>query len=105
MDSGAWRATARGVTKSWTQLRMSTGYSLDNAPWSGRPVEEASDQIETLTTINTIPRERQPIYPKYPNQALNIICTSLVILRMFGFHTSKKKKKTFLTIFPHMILY
>ena len=33
-------------------------FSLDDAPWSGRQVEVDSDQIETLRTINIIPRER-----------------------------------------------
>ena len=31
---------------------------LDDAPWSSRPVEVDSDQIETLRTINVLPRGR-----------------------------------------------
>ena len=31
-------------------------FSLDNAPWSGRPVEIDSDQIETLRKISVIPK-------------------------------------------------
>ena len=41
---------------------------LDDAPWSGRPVEADSDQIKTLRTINVLPRRRQQTYSKYPNQ-------------------------------------
>ena len=67
-------------------------FSLDNAPQLGRPVEVDSDQIETLIEINIIPCRKQPTYSKYPNQALKIICTSLVmfIALMFGFHLSEK---------------
>ena len=41
---------------------------LDDAPWSGRPVEVDSDQVKTSRTINVIPRGREPTYSKYPNQ-------------------------------------
>ena len=59
-----------------------------------------------LRTVNVIPCGRQLTYSKYPNQALKIICTSLVMLiaLMFGFHLSYVKK-TFLTIFLRAILY
>ena len=43
-------------------------FSLDDAPWSGRPAEVDSDQIEALRTINIIPCRRYPTYSKYPNQ-------------------------------------
>ena len=43
-------------------------FSLDDAPWLGRPVEVNSNKIETLRTINIIPHGRWPTYSKYPNQ-------------------------------------
>ena len=65
-------------------------FMLENAAWSGRPVEVDSDQIKTLRTISIIPLRWKLTYSKYPNQALKIICTSLVMLitLMFGFHVS-----------------
>ena len=47
-----------------------------------------------MRTINVIARGKEPTYPKYPNRALKIICTSLVMLiaLMFGFHISSVKK-------------
>ena len=33
-------------------------FSLDNAPWLGRPVEVASDQIKTSIKNNVIPCRR-----------------------------------------------
>ena len=70
-------------------------FLLDDAdcglPQSGRPVEIDSDQVEIfLRTIHVTLRGGQWAYSKYPNQLLNIICTSLVMLitLMFGFQIS-----------------
>ena len=66
-------------------------FLLDGAPQSGRPVEIDSDQVEIfLRTIHVTLQGRQWAYLKYPNQLLNIICTSLVmsITLMFGFQIS-----------------
>ena len=59
-----------------------------------------------LRSVNSILCRRQPTHSKYPNQALKSICASLVMLvtLMFGLHISKVKK-TFLTVFPHVIVY
>ena len=43
--------------KRFTKFRAGD-FSLDDAPWSGRPVEVDSDQIETLSTINNKPHGR-----------------------------------------------
>ena len=44
-------------------------FSLDDAPWSGRPVDVDSDQIKKyLRTINIISHRRYPTYSKDPNQ-------------------------------------
>ena len=76
--------------QKWFEKFHAGDFSLDDAPWSGRPVQVDSDQIETLRTINVIPPGRQSTYSKYPNQAVKIICSSLVMLiaLMFGFHIS-----------------
>ena len=44
-------------------------FFLDEAPWSGRPVEVDSNQIDTITENNqcVIPCRRWPTYSKYPN--------------------------------------
>ena len=82
-------------------------FLLDDVPWSSRPVEVDSDQIETLLrTINVIPHMWWSTNSKYLNQELKIICTSLVslITFIFGFHIVKRGKKAFLTIFVHAVL-
>ena len=45
--------------QKWFAKFRAGDFSLDNAPWSGRPVEVDSDQIETLTENNQryTPRE------------------------------------------------
>ena len=61
-------------------------FMLENAAWSGRPVEVDSNQIKTLRTINIIPLRWKLTYSKYPNQALKILV--MLITLMFGFHIS-----------------
>ena len=58
--------------------------SLDDAPWWGGPFGVDSNQMKTLTKNSQ--RSAMWIYSKYPNQALKIICTSLIMLitLMFG---------------------
>ena len=58
--------------------------SLDDAPWWGGPFGVDSDQMKTLTENSQ--RSAMCLYSKYPNQALKIICTSLIMLitLMFG---------------------
>ena len=43
--------TERTCQKWFAKFRAG-GFSLDEAPWSGRPVEVDSDQIETLIESN-----------------------------------------------------
>ena len=66
-------------------------FSLNGAPWPGRPVEVDSDQIETLIEKNQhyIMQEIVDIL-KVTRSRLKIICTGLVmfVALMFGFHTS-----------------
>ena len=58
--------------------------SLGDAPRWGRPFGIDSDQMKTLTEKSQ--HSAMWIYSKYLNQALKIICTSLVMLitLMFG---------------------
>ena len=44
---GEGAVTARMCQKWFAKFHV-TDFSLDDAPWSGRPVEVDSDQIETL---------------------------------------------------------
>ena len=69
-------------------VKFSAEDTLDDAPWSSRPVEIDS-QIETLIENNRlIPCKRLLTHLKYP--VLKIICSSLVIFiaLTFGFHIS-----------------
>ena len=73
-------------------------------PQSGRPVEVDSDQIETLIENNQhYTTQKIDDILKYPNQALKIICINLV--NHFDVWVPHKWKKSFLTIFPHAVLY
>ena len=40
------------MCQKWFAKFRTRDFSLDDAPWSGRPVEADSDQIETLTENN-----------------------------------------------------
>ena len=44
------------MCQKWFVKFYAGDFSLDNAPWSGRPVEIDSDQIETLRKISVIPK-------------------------------------------------
>ena len=48
---GEGAVTERTCQKWFAKFRAG-GFSLDEAPWSGRPVEVDSDQIETLIESN-----------------------------------------------------
>ena len=45
-------AVTDGMCQKWLAKLCARYFSLDDAPWSGRPVEADSDQIETLTKNN-----------------------------------------------------
>ena len=51
-------AVADWTCQKWFAKFCAGDFSLDNASWSGGPVEVDSDQIETLRTINVIPHQR-----------------------------------------------
>ena len=87
---GEGAATDR-TRQKWFAKFCAGDFSLEDAPWSSRPDEVDSDQIETLIENNQryMTRETADI-PKYPYQALKIISTSLVmfITLMCGFQIS-----------------
>ena len=70
-----WSNVSKVVCKVWC-WRFLAGWHTS----LGKPAEVDSNQIKTLRTINIIPCRRWPIYSKYPNQVLKLICTSLVML-------------------------
>ena len=74
------------MCQKWFAKFHAGDFLLDNVPLS-RPVEVDNDQIKTLRTINFIPCKRESAFSKYPNQALKIIFTTLIMLitLMFGF--------------------
>ena len=49
-------ANTVSMCPKWFVKFYAGDFSLDNAPWSGRPVEIDSDQIETLRKISVIPK-------------------------------------------------
>ena len=65
-------ATVTNQTCSkWLAKFHARDFSLDNAPWSGRPVEVDSAQIKTLIGNNQHYNTQEIVtYSKYPNQAL-----------------------------------
>ena len=51
--------------QKWFVKFHAGNFSLDNAPWSGRPVEVDDNEIETLAENNQCtPRGRLPTYSK-----------------------------------------
>ena len=43
-----------GICQKWFAVFRAGDFSLDNAPWSGRPVEVDRDQIKTLIENNEV---------------------------------------------------
>ena len=61
-------AVTDGKEQKWFVKFHAGNFSLEDALQSGRPAEEDSDQMQTMRTINFIPRKRQPTYSEYPSQ-------------------------------------
>ena len=83
-------------------------FSLDDAPWSGRQVEVDSDQIETIIENNQryTTREIADIL-KISKSSIENHLHQLGYVNRFDVWVQRKlnKKKTFLTVFLHVILY
>ena len=57
------------MCQQWFVKFCAGDFSLDDAPWSGRPVEVDSDQIDTLIENHQhYNMWRQLTYSKYSNQ-------------------------------------
>ena len=52
-------AVTDGTCQKWFAKFHAEDFSLDDAPWSGRPVEVDSDQIEALTENNQCYTKRE----------------------------------------------
>ena len=82
-------------------------FSLNGAPWPGRPVEVDSDQIETLIEKNQhyVMQEIVDIL-KVTRSSVENHLYWLGYVRCFDVWVPYKlSEKTFLTIFLHVILY
>ena len=51
-------AVTDGTCQKWFAKFCAENFLLDDVPWLGRTAEVHSDQIETLRTINIVPRGR-----------------------------------------------
>ena len=93
--------------QKWFEKLSVRDFSLDNTPRSGRPVEVDSDQIETLIE-NSQHYNTQEIANilKISKSSIENHLHQLGYVNSFDVWVSHKLvKKTFLTIFPHAILY
>ena len=93
--------------QKWSAKFRAGDFSLDHAPWLGRPVEVDSDQIETLTENNQhyTTREIADILKTSKSSAENHL-HQLGYVNCFDVWVPHKlSKKTLLTVFPHAILY
>ena len=94
--------------QKWLAKFCAGDISLDDAPQSGRPVEVDSDQVETLIENN----QRYTTWEiadtlKISRSSAENHLHQLGYVNRFHVSVPRKlsKKKTFLTIFPHTILY
>ena len=101
-------AVTDGTCQKWFAKIRSGDFWLDNAPWLGRPVEVDSDRIKTITENN----QRYTTWEianilKISKSSVENHLHQLGYVHHFDVWVPHKlsKKKTFLTIFPHVILY
>ena len=82
-------------------------FLLDDAPWSGRPVEADRDQIETLTENHQhyTTREIADILKISKSSVENHLHKLGYVNHFDVWVPQKLSEKTFLTVFPHAILY
>ena len=94
--------------QKWFAKFRARDFSLDDAPQSGRPVEVDSDQIETITENNQCYTMQEIAnILKISRSSAESHLHQLGFVNHFDVWVPYKlsKKKTFLTIFPHVILY
>ena len=95
------------MCQKWFVKFCAGNFSLDDAPWSGRPVEVDSDQIETLIENNQryTTQEIADIF-KISKSSVEDHLHQLGYVHCFDVWVPHKlSKKTFLTVFQHAILY
>ena len=92
--------------QKWFEKFRARDFSLDTAPQSGRPVEVDSDQIKTLIENNQhyTTQEIANIL-KISKSSVENHLHQLGYVNRFDVWLPHKRKKTFLTVFPHRILY
>ena len=103
---GEGAVTDRTCQKWFVKFRAGD-FSLDNAPWSGRPVEVDSDQIKTIIENN----QRYTTWEianilKISKSSTENHLHQLGYVNRFDVWVPHKlsEKNLFLTIFPHAIL-
>ena len=95
------------ICQNWFAKSRAGDFSLDDAPQSGRPVEVDSDQIETIIENNQhyTTWERADIL-KISKASVENHLHQLGYVNCFDVWVPHKlSEKTFLTIFPHAVLY
>ena len=93
--------------QKWFAKFRARDFSLDDAPRSGRPVEVDSDQIETLIENNQCYTmwEMADILKISKSSVENHLDQLGYVNHFDAWVPPKLRKKTFLTIFPQVILY
>ena len=93
--------------QKWFAKFRAVDFSLDDAPRSGRTVEVDSDQIETLIENNQryTTQEITDILKISKSSNENHLHQLGYVHRFDVWVPHKLGKKTFLTVFPHAILY
>ena len=95
------------MCQKWFAKFCAGDFSLDDAPWSGRPVEVDSDQIQTLIENNQryTTQEIADILKISKSSTENHLHQLGYVNHFDVWVPHKLSKKTFLTVFPHEILY
>ena len=94
--------------QKWFVKFRAGDFSLDDAPWSGRPVEVDSDPIQTLIENNQryTTRKIADILKKIPKSSVENHLHQLGYVNCFDVWVPYKlSEKTFLTVLLHAILY
>ena len=93
--------------QKWFAKFRAGDFSLDDAPQLGRPVEVESDQIETLieNKQHYTTWEIDDILKIFKSSAENHLHQLGYAHRFKVWVPHKLSEKTFLTVFPHEILY
>ena len=95
------------MCQKWFVKFLAGDFLLDDAPWSGRPVEVDSGQIKTLVENNQCytTREIADILKISKSSTENHLHPIGYVHHFDVWVPHKLSEKTFLTVFPHAILY